>query len=204
MEGTLPSEGAATHMLAWKFAALLRRAANRRFSPPGARCAPFDAGRLSRQGMVPPAAAHRVPGGELKRSANLAGGRDPGTGSRPGPDQDGPPRADGVRRAGVVRGRPTAWFTATRPGAAATVARGCSRGSRTLNKSTASSGYHQLRRSDRPGGGVTVAACLTRVTHGLKEVSDNNGSAIARLVWSVSPSSMRLRIHLSRASENHP
>ena len=42
------------------------------------------------------------------------------------------------------------------------------------------SGYNRLRRSDRPGGALTLAACWTHARRGLKEVFDSNASPIAK------------------------
>ena len=55
------------------------------------------------------------------------------------------------------------------------------------------SGYHRLRRSERPGGPLTLAACWVHARRGLKEMFDSNASPIAKAVWSASPSSMRSR-----------
>ena len=41
------------------------------------------------------------------------------------------------------------------------------------------SGYNRLRRSDRPGGALTLASCWTHARRGLKEVFDSNASPIA-------------------------
>ena len=42
------------------------------------------------------------------------------------------------------------------------------------------SGHNRLRREDRPGGALTLAACWTHARRGLKEVFDSNGSPIAK------------------------
>ena len=63
------------------------------------------------------------------------------------------------------------------------------------------SGYNRLRRSERPGGALTLAACWTHARRGLKEVFDSNGSPIAKApLWSGSRGSMRLR---RRSGANH-
>ncbi len=41
------------------------------------------------------------------------------------------------------------------------------------------SGHNRLRRPDRPGGALTLAACWTHARRGLKEVFDSNASPIA-------------------------
>ena len=42
------------------------------------------------------------------------------------------------------------------------------------------SGYHRLRRSQRPGGALTLASCWVHARRGLKEVFDSNASPIAK------------------------
>ena len=42
------------------------------------------------------------------------------------------------------------------------------------------SGYNRLRRSDRPDGALTLAACWAHARRGLKEMFDSNGSPIAK------------------------
>ena len=42
------------------------------------------------------------------------------------------------------------------------------------------SGHNRLRRDDRPGGALTLAACWTHARRGLKEMFDSNGSPIAK------------------------
>ena len=42
------------------------------------------------------------------------------------------------------------------------------------------SGHNRLRRPDRPGGAMTLAACWTHARRGLKEVFDSNASPIAK------------------------
>ena len=42
------------------------------------------------------------------------------------------------------------------------------------------SGYNRLRRSDRPHGALTLAACWAHARRGLKDVFDSNGSPIAK------------------------
>ena len=41
-------------------------------------------------------------------------------------------------------------------------------------------GHNRLRREDRPGGALTLAACWIYARRGLKEVFDSNGSPIAK------------------------
>ena len=41
-------------------------------------------------------------------------------------------------------------------------------------------GHNRLRREDRPGGALTLAACWTHARRGLKEMFDSNGSPIAK------------------------
>ena len=41
-------------------------------------------------------------------------------------------------------------------------------------------GHNRLRREDRPGGALTLAACWVHARRGLKEVFDSNGSPIAK------------------------
>ena len=41
-------------------------------------------------------------------------------------------------------------------------------------------GYNRLRRSDRPDGALTLAACWAHARRGLKEMFDSNGSPIAK------------------------
>ena len=42
------------------------------------------------------------------------------------------------------------------------------------------SGYNRLRRPERPGGALTLAACWSHARRGLKEIVDSNGSPIAK------------------------
>ena len=42
------------------------------------------------------------------------------------------------------------------------------------------SGYHRLRRAQRPGGALTLASCWVHARRGMKEVFDSNASPVAK------------------------
>ena len=42
------------------------------------------------------------------------------------------------------------------------------------------SGYHRLRRAERPGGALTIASCWVHARRGMKEVFDSNASPVAK------------------------
>ena len=109
IEGALPTEGMLAHVLVSKFAdhlPLYRQA--QIYGPLRRRPTPFDAGRLGRQDVVPPAPRVRVPEGGAEDVEQPGAGRDHGPGARPGPgqNQDRLHVDDGARRAGMVRAGP--------------------------------------------------------------------------------------------------
>ena len=109
IEGAIPSEGALAHVLVSKYADHLPLF---RQSQILARSG-LDVHRSTLAGWVGKTAFHLRPltavsGGGAEDLGEPGGGRDAGTGPRPGPrqDEDGLPVDDGARRAGVVRGGP--------------------------------------------------------------------------------------------------
>ena len=150
--------------------------------PLGHRVAPFDAGRVGRQGVVPPAARVRLPEGELKTSSNL--GLDETTVRVLDPGR-------GKTRTGymwTMARDERAWCGADPPSVVYDYApsRSGKHGEKLLEgfRGTVQvdgySGHHRLRRPDRPGGALTLAACWAHARRGLKEVFDSNASPIAK------------------------
>ena len=73
-----------------------------------------------------------------------------------------------------------AWRMSMRPGAAASMARSCSRASRERCRSTAMPATTGSAGPERPGGALTLAACWVHARRGLETVFDSNGSPIAK------------------------
>ena len=153
IEGALPTEGCWRMSWCRSTRTTSRCIASRRSSPARASmAAPFDPCRLGRQGVVP-ATAWRREVGEARD------GRDHGSGSRTGPgqDQDGLHVDDGSRRAAVVRRGPAGCRVSL------CARRGGKYGEKLLEGFSGrwTDGYsgNRLRRSDRPDGALTLAAC---------------------------------------------
>ena len=183
IEGAIPSEGAIAHVLVSKFADHLPLY---RQSQILARSG-LDVHRSTLAGWVGKTAFHlraltECLAAELKTSHNLGVDETP------------------VRVLDLGRGKTKtgymwtmarderAWCGADPPGVVYEYApsRGGEHGEKLLEgfSGTAQvdgySGYNRLRRSDRPGGALTLAACWTHARRGLREVFDSNASPIAK------------------------
>ena len=141
VEGGLPTEGMLAHVLVSKFADHLPLyRLSQIFARSGIGAAPFDAGRLGRQGVVPPAARVRLSEGGAEDVEHPGAGPRPRSGcsTRAGARRRratcGPWRATGGGGPGRTR---RAWCMSMRPGAAASMARSCSTASGERCRSTA-------------------------------------------------------------------
>ena len=183
IEGAIPTEGALAHVLVSKFADHLPLY---RQSQILARSG-LDVHRSTLAGWVGKTAFHlraltQCLAAELKTSQNLGVDETPVRVLDPG---------RGKTKTGymwTMARDERAWCGADPPGVVYEYApsRGGEHGEKLLEgfSGTAQvdgySGYNRLRRSLRPGGALTLAACWTHARRGLKEVFDSNASPIAK------------------------
>ena len=185
IEGALPTEGLLAHVLVSKYADHLPLY---RQSQILARSG-IDLHRSTLADWVGKASFHLRPvvdcrGGGTEEVGEARDGRDHGSGSRTGPGQD----QDGLHVDDGSRDRAPPWCGADPPGVVYRYApgRGGKHGEKLLEgfsgtlQTDGYSGYNRLRRSDRPDGALTLAACWAHARRGLKEMFDSNGSPIAK------------------------
>ena len=183
IEGAIPTEGALAHVLVSKFADHLPLF---RQSQMLARSG-IDVHRSTLAGWVGKTAFHLRPltqclAAELKTSHNLGVDETPIRVLDPG---------RGKTKTGylwTMARDERAWCGADPPGVVYRYApsRGGEHGEQLLEgfSGTAQvdgySGYHRLRRAQRPGGGLTLASCWVHARRGMKEVFDSNASPVAK------------------------
>ena len=183
IEGAIPTEGALAHVLVSKFADHLPL---HRQSQIYARSG-LDMHRSTLAGWVGKASFHLRAlydclASELKKSQNLGVDETPIRVLDPG---------RGKTKTGylwTMARDERAWCGADPPGVVYRYApsRGGAHGEKLLEGFSGTvqvddySGYNRLRRSERAGGPLTLAACWVHARRGLKEVFDSNGSPIAK------------------------
>ena len=183
IEGAIPSEGALAHVLVSKFADHLPLF---RQSQMLARSG-LDVHRSTLAGWVGKTAFHLRPlveclAAELKTSANLGVDETPVRVLDPG---------RGKTKTGylwTMARDERAWCGADPPGVVYRYApsRGGEHGEKLLEGFSGTAqvdgypGYNRLRRSERPGGALTLASCWVHARRGLKEVFDSDASPIAK------------------------
>jgi len=183
IEGAIPTEGALAHVLVSKYADHLPLY---RLSQIFARCG-LDVHRSTLAGWVGKASFHlraltECLAAELKTSRTLGVDETPVRVLDPG---------RGKTKTGylwaMVRDE-RSWCGADPPGVVYGYApsRAGAHGEKLLEGFSGTvhvdgySGYRRLRRSDRPGGALELAACWTHARRGLKEVFDTSASPIAK------------------------